>query len=828
MRHPTLTCAGCPSPTILFYFLFLVIISLHSSFAFSAPRNSMYRGSSLSVEGSASDVLTSPDKSFTCGFYPVGTNAYSFSIWFTNSKERTVTWMANRDHPVNGRRSRVLLQRDGTMVLTDADGSVVWATNTTKTKVDRAELLNTGNLVLKDPLGKILWQSFDFPTDTLLPLQPFTTNIRLTSAKGRGDYSKGYYNFYFDNDNVLRLMYDGPEISSLYWPNPEFSVSGNGRTNYNSTRIAGFDEMGRFSSSDDMQFSATDLGYGIKRRLTMDYDGNLRLYSLNESNGLWHITWEALQQQCSSRGLCGRNGICVYTPTPKCSCPPGYERADKTDWSKGCKPQFNRSCDQPHHQQQVKFVELPHTDFYGFDFEPAKFISLEECKKLCLEKCSCEAFTYRLTGEPYCFYKSALFNGYTTPDFPGTIYLKLFGSSESMEPPTLEESDPICGSRESKVLMTGSSDTYNSESKTKWIYLFAFAFSIGAIEMFLIAPSWWCLFRRNKVQTSMEDGYNVIFNQFKRFTYAELNKATKMFKYELGRGGSGTVYKGVLEDNRVVAVKKLGDVIQGEEEFWAEVSTFGRINHINLVRMWGYCSEKIHRLLVYEYFENGSLNKHLFSNSSRSKEARLLNWKERFKIALGIAKGLTYLHHECLEWVIHCDVKPENILLDSNFEPKIADFGLAKLSQKGKYGSEFSRIRGTKGYMAPEWALNLPITAKVDVYSFGIVLLEIVKGVRLSNWVVVDGEEETELTGLLKMVKNRIKYGVDAWVEAIVDPSLNNQFNRNQASMMIEIGISCIEEDRSKRPTMDMVVQTLLECEDEPENFAASMYQELM
>ncbi|CAL9030353.1 unnamed protein product [Prunus brigantina] len=212
---------------------------------------------------------------------------------------------------------------------------------------------------------------------------------------------------------------------------------------------------------------------------------------------------------------------------------------------------------------------------------------------------------------------------------------------------------------------------------------------------------------------------------------------------------------------------------------------------MNLVRTWGFCSEDKHRLLISEYVENGSLDQHLFPPN-------FLGWKERFKIALGIAKGSSYLHHECLEWVIHCDVKPENILLDSNFEPKIADFGLAKLSQRGGLNSVSSHIRGTKGYMAPEWALNLSITAKVDVYSYGIVLLEILKGIRLSNPVVENSEEEeAELKRFVKVAKRKIQCGEDQWIEDMLDPRLEGQFSRNLASKMVEIGISCVEQDRN-------------------------------
>lgn len=772
----------------------------------SKNQNVLERGSSLSVEDD-SDLLTSPDNSFTCGFYGVGTNAYWFAIWFTDSRDRTVVWMANRDKPVNGQGSKLTLRQNGIMVLRDVDGTIVWETNSTVTGARRAELLNTGNLVLKDWDNNILWQSFDFPTDTLLPFQALTKGKKLISASRKGGFASGYFSFYFDSDNVLRLLYDGPEITSLYWPNVGVTVYQVGRTDYNSSRIAVLDDIGRFLSSDQFQFSASDAGFGVKRRLTMDYDGNLRLYSLNNSTKLWSTSWQAMAQKCNVHGLCGRNAICIYTPEPKCSCPPGYEISDSSDWNGGCKPKFNITC--ASNSEQVKFVELPHTDYYGFDLNNSNPISFNACRDICLGDCRCEAFSYRLTGEGFCFTKGVLFNGVQTTSFPGSIYVKLPVSVQVSESAVLFNSSAICGSTEANVLV-GSPSMYDlSFRRVRWVYLYSFAATIGAIEFLIFVSGWWFLFRKHGSPANVEDGYLLISSRFRGFTYSELKKATTNFKAELGRGGSGAVYKGVLADERVVAVKKLGDIFQGDEEFLAELSTIGKINHMNLVRLWGFCSEGKHRLLVYEYIENLSLNTHLFTTN-------FLGWKERFKVALGTAKGLAYLHHECLEWVIHCDVKPENILLDSEFDPKIADFGLAKLSQRGVPNSEFSRIRGTKGYMAPEWALNLPITAKVDVYSYGVVILEIVKGIRLSNWVFGDNEEpEVELTRFVRIVKRKILSGEESWLEETVDPRLQGQFNKQQAATLIELGLSCVEEDRNKRPTMDSVVQTLLECEDE-------------
>ncbi|KAL8526839.1 hypothetical protein ACS0TY_015903 [Phlomoides rotata] len=785
--------------------LFLTLLSLTSS----RSNLDLRKGDSISAR-KESDFITSADTTFTCGFYSLGTNAYWFAIWFTHSVDKTVIWMANRNRPVNGKGAKTTIRGDGTMVLTDVDDTVVWQTNTATTNVASAELLNTGNLVLKGPGGEILWQSFDFPTDTLLPYQLFTKSTRLTSVLRKGSFASGIFNLYFGSDNLFTLISDSPDTSTAYWPNPDFDIYANGRTNYNSSRIAVLDDMGRFLSSDGLHFNASDMGLGIKRRLTIDYDGNLRVYSLNETTGLWSITWQALGQPCSTKGVCGRNAVCVYVPVPTCTCAPGFEVIDPSNWNEGCKAMFNATLLL---SRKVKFLEVPHTDFYGFDLNTTNPVTLEACKRMCFEDFRCVAFSYRLLGQGFCFVKSALLNGFAAPEFPASIYIKLPENFEVSKPDIFHASDDICVSSE-EVVVVGSPSMYDFSSKrVRWVYVYSFAGALGAIEMMFIVIGWWFLFRIHGIPASVEAGYKMISSQFRRYSYSELKKATGNFKEELGRGGSGAVYKGVLSDDRVVAVKRLGDVFQAEEEFFAEISTLGKINHMNLVRIWGFCSERRHRLLVYEYLDKSSLDKHVFG-------CNYLGWRRRYAVALGTAKGLAYLHHECLEWVIHCDVKPENILLDSDFQPKIADFGLAKLLQREGPGSEFTRIRGTKGYMAPEWAMNLPITAKVDVFGYGVVILELVRGMRLCNWIKDDDDQDDQETALMNFVrksKEGMKSGSSMWVDNVVDSRLEGRFSRNQAVRLIQTGISCVQEDRNKRPTMASVVQNLLEFEYQTE-----------
>ncbi|KAK9000938.1 hypothetical protein V6N11_082734 [Hibiscus sabdariffa] len=573
--------------------------------------------------------------------------------------------MANFDKPVNGKGSKVSLRPDGAFVLTDVDGFTVWETNTTSTDVQMAELLDNGNLVLKNSSGRILWQSFDFPTDTLVPQQPFTKSKKLVSRLGNGSYAAGYFSFFFDSDNVLKLIYEGPDISSLYWPSVYKNVIQNGRTSYNSTRIAVLDDMGRFSSSDRLRFDASDLGFGIKRRLTIDYDGNLRLYSLNHTTGLWKITWEAVLQLCHVHGICGRNGICVNTPTPKCSCLPEYEMTDPSNWNKGCRPRFNMSCSP---SEKMKFQEIPDMNFFGYDIYTLTNNSLNSCKKQCMENCQCVAFNYRLTGEGKCHLKFARLDGFQSPKLKVTTYLKVPLSVETSEYIVLNRTNLTCSSRVPKPLPEPFSSKYAAKAKrVRWDYLYWFAATIGATVMIFIVSSLWFLFKKRDVPAVVEEGYRVIVGQFRKFSYSELKKATNNFREEVGKGASGVVFKGVLADERAVAVKKLEDAFLTEEAFWAEVSTIRRINHMNL---------------------------------------------------------------------------------------------------RDRNNPEFSRIRGTKGYIAPEWALNLPVTAKVDVYSYGVVILELVKGIRLSNWVSEDGvEQETEMTKFIRVFKSKIQSDKAAWIE---------------------------------------------------------------
>ncbi|MCO5605855.1 hypothetical protein L7F22_060039 [Adiantum nelumboides] len=229
----------------------------------------------------------------------------------------------------------------------------------------------------------------------------------------------------------------------------------------------------------------------------------------------------------------------------------------------------------------------------------------------------------------------------------------------------------------------------------------------------------------------------------RRFSYKELQSITNNFSEQMGKGGFGAVYAGVLQDGTKVAVKRLESLRQGAKEFRAEVVILGGVHHYNLVELVGYCAEgSSHRLLVYEYMANGSLDQWVFAAKEQQNCCNPLPWKHRFNIALGAARGLAYLHNGCKDLVVHLDIKPQNILLDDNFVAKVSDFGLSTLMGRDE-SRVITTMRGTPGYLAPEWlAEGLEVFAKCDVFSYGKLLMELLGAPKNLDPSMVEGQEK--------------------------------------------------------------------------------------
>ncbi|CAA2997075.1 proline-rich receptor kinase PERK6 [Olea europaea subsp. europaea] len=290
------------------------------------------------------------------------------------------------------------------------------------------------------------------------------------------------------------------------------------------------------------------------------------------------------------------------------------------------------------------------------------------------------------------------------------------------------------------------------------------------------------------------------FNQ-SSFTYNDLAAATGNFSQSnlLGQGGFGYVHKGVLPNGKEVAVKSLkSNSGQGEREFQAEVDIISRVHHKHLVSLVGYCIAGSQRMLVYEFVDNGTLESHLYGANRP-----VMDWPTRLQIALGSAKGFAYLHEDCHPRIIHRDIKAANILLDSNGEAKVADFGLAKLSNDN-YTHVSTRIMGTFGYLAPEYASSGKLTEKSDVYSYGIMLLELITGRRP---VDIHRDDDDSLVDWARPILMRVTEGGS--YEELVDPRLENNYDPQEMLRMVHCAGACIRHSARRRPKMSQIVRAL-------------------
>ncbi|KAG2723751.1 hypothetical protein I3843_02G161100 [Carya illinoinensis] len=317
-------------------------------------------------------------------------------------------------------------------------------------------------------------------------------------------------------------------------------------------------------------------------------------------------------------------------------------------------------------------------------------------------------------------------------------------------------------------------------------------------------------------QTPRTEGEILQSTNLKSFSFNELKTATRNFRPDsvLGEGGFGSVFKGWIDEHSfaaakpgtgmLIAVKRLNqEGIQGHKEWLAEINYLGQLHHPNLVKLIGYCLEDDHRLLVYEFMARGSLENHLFRRASY---VQPLSWNHRMKIALGAAKGLAFLHSDNVK-VIYRDVKTSNILLDSNYDVKLSDFGLAKDGPENDRSHVSTRVMGTYGYAAPEYMITGHLTAKSDVYSYGVVLLEMLSGKR-----AIDKNRPNREHNLVKWAKPYLSSRRK--VIEILDARIEGQYPLAAALKAANLANQCLSLDPKFRPNMDAVVTVLEQLQD--------------
>uniref|UniRef100_A0A6I9RKB6 Receptor-like serine/threonine-protein kinase n=2 Tax=Elaeis guineensis var. tenera TaxID=51953 RepID=A0A6I9RKB6_ELAGV len=701
---------------------------------------------------------------------------YYIGIWYKKVSKQTPVWVANRETPVSDHtKSELKLSDNGNLVLLNESKAQIWSTNLhISASYTVAVLQDSGNLKLTDgsKSSSILWQSIDHPTDTWLPGGKLGLNKvtkrdqRLISWKSSADPAPGIFSLELD-----------PNGTSQYFIQWNKSVSYWSSGTWNGQIFSGVPEMNQNYNYDFTYVNNRNESYfiysvkydSVISRFIMDRSGRIQQLTWMEDLQDWILFWSQPRAQCEVYSLCGPFGSCNENGLPFCKCVKGFAARNQTEWDLedrrgGCVRNTPLQCssNSSANVEKDKFYKMDGMRLPKNPQNQLYVASAEECASACLNNCSCTAYSF---GAGCSVWYGDLINlqeQYNGSD-AGTLYLRL-----------------------------AASELPDSTSKKGTV---AGAVAGGVAGLVVCVVIIWVLnWMRRKRQ--MIHAVQAVGRTLVPFRYSDLQHFTKNFSEKLGGGGFGLVFKGFLPDSTAIAVKKLeGLRLHGEKQFRAEVSTIGTVQHVNLVRLLGFCSEGTGRLLVYEFMPKGSLDVQLFHDNSV-----VLDWNKRYQIALGIARGLAYLHEKCRDCIIHCDIKPENILLDASFVPKVADFGLAKL-----LGREFSRVlttmRGTRGYLAPEWITGVAITAKADVYSYGMMLLEIISGRRNSEQT-----EEGKATFFPTLAANRLVQGD---VQSLVDHRLGDDVNIEELERACKIACWCIQDDESSRPTMGQVVQIL-------------------
>uniref|UniRef100_A0A7N2LUY5 Receptor-like serine/threonine-protein kinase n=1 Tax=Quercus lobata TaxID=97700 RepID=A0A7N2LUY5_QUELO len=707
--------------------LFLLLSAIFTAEAQQGESN-VSLGSSLTPTTKFSWLSRSGLYAF--GFYQQS-NGYAIGVFLTGIPEKTVIWTANRDNPPTLADVTLNFTGDGRLILQSAQGNESTIVDPPE-RGTSASMLNSGNFVLYNSNKDIIWQSFNTPTNTILQGQCLLADKRLVSSVSESDQSTGIFQLVMQTDgNLVQYPYI-PElkVEHAYW-----ASNTDGQGNNVSLCLDDDGHLYLLNSTGKYLSNLTQGGYptnGIVRPMRIDADGIFRLYSHNlEKNGNWLVNWSSSDNKCDPKGLCGLNGFCTTVDREaNCKCLPGFVRVHQGNWNSGCERNFNaESCQIKNGIMKYIMSEASNTVWEDSAFSiMQQILTKEDCEASCLEDCNCEAALYK----------------------DGTCRKQRL---------------PLRFGR--RVLADSNVALIKVGISTPIIY------NIAPMQYIEI------VFGLIKDSNNSENvGLSVDVSP-RSFTYNDLEKMTTGFKEELGKGSFGTVYKGIISNvQQVVAVKRLEKLLtEGEREFQTEVKVIGRTHHKNLVRLLGYCHDGDNRLLVYEYMSNGSLADILF------KPEKQLCWNERIEIACKIAKGILYLHEECESQIIHCDIKPQNILMDEYRCPKISDFGLAKLLKPDQTNTK-TAIRGTKGYFAPEWLRNQRVTTKVDVYSFGIVLLELICNRKSVDWDLP--EEEA-------ILEEWAYYCFEACeLSKLV---ISNEVDQRQLERMVMVGLWCILDE---------------------------------
>ncbi|AEE33828.1 S-locus lectin protein kinase family protein [Arabidopsis thaliana] len=774
---------------IVFFASLLFLLIIFPSCAFAA----ITRASPLSI----GQTLSSPNGTYELGFFsPNNSRNQYVGIWFKNITPRVVVWVANRDKPVTNNAANLTINSNGSLILVEREQNVVWSIGETFSSNElRAELLENGNLVLIDGVSeRNLWESFEHLGDTMLLESSVMYDVPnnkkrvLSSWKNPTDPSPGEF--------VAELTTQVPPQGFImrgsrpYWRGGPWAR----------VRFTGIPEMdgshvSKFDISQDVAAGTGSLTYSLERRnsnlsyTTLTSAGSLKIIWNNGSG--WVTDLEAPVSSCDVYNTCGPFGLCIRSNPPKCECLKGFvpksdEEWNKRNWTGGCMRRTNLSCDvnssataQANNGDIFDIVaNVKPPDFYEY----LSLINEEDCQQRCLGNCSCTAFSY-IEQIGCLVWNRELVDVMQFVAGGETLSIRL-ASSE------------LAGSNRVKIIVA----------------------SIVSISVFMIlvfASYWYWRYKAKQNDSNpipLETSQDAWREQLKPqdvnfFDMQTILTITNNFSMEnkLGQGGFGPVYKGNLQDGKEIAIKRLSSTSgQGLEEFMNEIILISKLQHRNLVRLLGCCIEGEEKLLIYEFMANKSLNTFIFDSTKKLE----LDWPKRFEIIQGIACGLLYLHRDSCLRVVHRDMKVSNILLDEEMNPKISDFGLARMFQGTQHQANTRRVVGTLGYMSPEYAWTGMFSEKSDIYAFGVLLLEIITGKRISSFTI--GEEG----------KTLLEFAWDSWCESggsdLLDQDISSSGSESEVARCVQIGLLCIQQQAGDRPNIAQVMSMLTTTMDLP------------
>ncbi|CAN1347357.1 G-type lectin S-receptor-like serine/threonine-protein kinase At4g27290 [Linum perenne] len=736
------------------------------------------------------ETLVSSGQSFELGFFGPGTsNSRYLGIWYKNIASGTVVWVANRETPILDGSGLLKLTPQGILLLfQNTTNRLVWSSpNVTHQLVKNqpaAQLLDSGNFVVKDrgnsnPDG-YLYQSFDYPTDTILPGMKLGRNLvtgmdwSITSWKSLDDPAKGEYSLGIDPTGYPQMLVRQGNATIFRggsWNGIRFT--GTRRQQKNSVWVYEF-----VFNEREVSLQSSLVNKSVPSRLVVNASGATgRLYWKDNKQG-WVVYYMMGADQCDQYAKCGVNARCDIDGSRYCNCLDGFRPKSPVDWnvqdwSSGCTTTTPLKCSKGEGFVRFEQMKLPDTSWSWFD----KNMTLHDCKKECLKKCSCTAYTsLNVSGD-------------------GSGCLIWFGDLVDLR-----------GFAETgQDLYVRVSASYIGEIS----FVFdEFENTLQGLVITVIVLGWSLCFRemkrriQGKKKSKLGKDYNNDDLELPIFDFNTIMNATNNFclDYKLGEGGFGPVYKGILFDGQEIAVKRLSiSSGQGMEEFKNEVVLISKLQHRNLVRLLGCCIEGEEKMLIYEYMPNKSLDYFIFDES----RSRLLDWARRINIIEGIARGLLYLHQDSRLRIIHRDLKASNVLLDNHLNPKISDFGMARMFGGDQTEDSTNRVVGTFGYMAPEYAIDGLFSMTSDIFSFGVLVLEVLTGKKNRGFFTMDH-------GL-----NLIGHAWKLWMEEKPLEVVREEHRAETIGIEdvvkrhIQVGLLCVQQEPEDRPTMSSVVLML-------------------